>query len=312
MPRRPQSRSPEIFKQQVREFIASFEKDLNRKDLREKVLLLVNAFRHIRDFGSSLIPRTEASSAQDRILHYFLKYPLTIIHGDELMVVSGIQEYARRVRELRVQMGWAIVSGKTLKLMAKDGDVPEGLDASKTKPEEYILLSEKQDRDAAFRWKVANNIRREKISTKEKILRYFRVNVGQKISAEELQYLAGKTSEWGRRIRELRTEEGWPIVTRFSGDPDLPAGFYVLERDQQTEVHDRKIPDSIRAEVLERDNFKCTSCGWDRKMRRPEDPRQFLELHHLVAHAKGGENSAENLTTLCNVCHDRIHAEKGK
>ncbi|WP_323985578.1 HNH endonuclease [Klebsiella aerogenes] len=36
-------------------------------------------------------------------------------------------------------------------------------------------------------------------------------------------------------------------------------------------------------------------------------PRTFLELHHIEHHADGGENTLENLITLCNVCHDEVH-----
>jgi 5-methylcytosine-specific restriction endonuclease McrA len=32
-----------------------------------------------------------------------------------------------------------------------------------------------------------------------------------------------------------------------------------------------------------------------------------LELHHVKHHATGGDNSVENLITLCNVCHDVTH-----
>jgi hypothetical protein len=31
---------------------------------------------------------------------------------------------------------------------------------------------------------------------------------------EELKYLAKDKKEWARRVRELRTEQGWPIVTK--------------------------------------------------------------------------------------------------
>ena len=74
-----------------------------------------------------------------------------IIKGDELLVVSGIQEYARRLRELRVQFGWAIVSGVTINEMDQEerDEVPDELRAMK--PSEYVLLRAEQDRDAAHR-----------------------------------------------------------------------------------------------------------------------------------------------------------------
>lgn len=74
--------------------------------------------------------------------------------------------------------------------------------------------------------------------------------------------------------------------------------------------HDRIIPDPIRVAVLERDGFKCTCCGWSRDKLNRDDPRKMLELHHKQQHKDGGENTVENLITLCNVCHDAIHRQK--
>jgi len=63
--------------------------------------------------------------------------------------------------------------------------------------------------------------------------------------------------------------------------------------------------------VLERDGHSCFDCDWNYDDLNPADPRKSLELHHLLPHNKGGENTFENLVTLCNVCHDDVHA-KGK
>jgi len=89
--------------------------------------------------------------------------------------------------------------------------------------------------------------------------------------------------------------------------PDLPIGVYVLESLRQLPAHDRNIPDDVRVEVLVRDEYRCIECGWHHGIATPSDPRHHLELHHLKQHLHGGENTAENLTTLCNVCHDKIH-----
>ena len=130
------------------------------------------------------------------------------------------------------------------------------------------------------------------------------------MTGEELSFLAGDTKEWARRVRELRTEDGWPIATKNTGRNDLPVGVYVLEEDRQAYEHDRIIPDPIRVAVLERDGFKCTCCGWSRDKLNRDDPRKMLELHHKQQHKDGGENTVENLITLCNVCHDAIHRQK--
>ena len=206
----------------------------------------------------------------------------------------GIQEYARRVRELRVQFGWAIASGVTIKEMEADGDeeIPEEYRAMK--PSDYVLLNETQDRDAAHRWYVANSIRKERGSVRDKILKFLRANVGKGVTNEELRYVAGNKTEWARRVRELRTEFGWPIATKTTGRPELNVGIYILQADRQSPEHDRHIPDDIRREVLRRDGYKCQDCNWSHNEWNPSDPRH-LELHHIKHHSKGGENVNDNL-----------------
>ncbi len=291
----------------LQKLVINFEQELLSENLRNKVLALIPCFNHLRELGKSLIPSEVARSARDRILHYFLKYPHVIIQGDELLVVSGIQEYARRVRELKIQFGWSIISGVTAKEMYAENEFPlKDITPESMGPSDYILISKRQDRDAAFRWQLANDIRKENIGVREKLLKYFRANVGNKITGEELKYLAKNRSEWGRRVRELRTEFGWPIATKNSGRPDLDIGVYLLEADRQSPEHDRIIKDSIKREVLRRDGYKCTNCNWSHEEWNRSDPRH-LELHHTKHHAKGGKNNEENLITLCTVCHDDIH-----
>ena len=78
------------------------------------------------------------------------------------------------------------------------------------------------------------------------------------------------------------------IGTRVSGQPGLPVGVYVLEEDRQTEIHDRRIPDPVRLEVLERDNYSCRQCGWSREARREGDRLgSLIELHHMEHHVSG-------------------------
>lgn len=297
---------PEVIRRRIEQLIRNFEAELQTAELRPKVLALIPIFHSLRDLGKALIPSEYASAARDRILHYFRKYPGIVIAGDELLVVSGIQEYARRVRELRVQFGWAIASGVTVKEMNEDQDVEIPTELKAMKPSDYTLLNEEQDREAAHRWNVANTIRKERGSVRDKILKYLRANIGKAVTNEELRYVAGNKTEWARRIRELRTEFGWPIVTKSTGRPDLAVGVYVLQADRQSPEHDRSIPDDIRREVLRRDEYRCKECDWAHGVWNPSDPRH-LELHHVKHHARDGENTKENLTTLCTVCHDRRH-----
>ena len=300
---------PEIIRKKVERLIKNFETELRSSELRGKVLALVPVFHSMRDLGKALIPEEYVSSATDRILYYFRKYPGIVINGDELLVVSGIQEYARRLRQLRVELGWSIASGVTIKEMQKDEEeeVPDELRAMK--PSQYVLLSPDQDREAAHRWNVANTIRKQPGSVHSKVLAFLRANVGFAVTNEELRYVAQNKTEWARRVRELRTQFGWPLATKTTGRPDLAVGVYVLQADRQSPEHDRNIPDDMRREILRRDGYKCRECNWSHDEWNPSDPRH-LELHHLQHHAKGGQNVEGNLETLCTVCHDRLHRKE--
>ena len=302
---------------QIKSLLDTFLERLEHDDLRQQVISLVPAVHALRDLGSGLVSGDAVNSARDRILAYLRKYPCDLIDGDELMVVAGIGEWARRTRELRVQFGWKIYTGATLADVVEAepelvGELEQVLHLQPLhlRPDQYVLMSEHQDREAALRWNQLNAIRKKNSGVKAKILEYLRLNAGHIVTGEELRYLAKDKKEWARRSRELRTEDGWPVVTRMQGRPDLNVGEYLLEEDRQAEVHDRQISDPVRVEVLQRDEFKCTYCGWSRADLSRDDPRKFLELHHLHEHAKGGANDADNLKTLCNVHHDQVHAGK--
>lgn len=308
----PPDRSNEIAR--LKGLLDAFADRLTDADLRDQVRSLVPVFQELRRLGTSLLPE-DPGSARGRIIAYLQRYPMTLIDGDELLVISGIGEWARRVRELRVQFGWWIYTGLTLRELAEDNpmaaaEITDGLGVhiDQIRPDHYVLVRTDQDRDAAHRWNVLNGIRKQPMGVKAKVLAYLRANVGKPVTMEELRYLAGDKNEWARRVRELRTEDGWPIFTRMQGRPDLPVGSYVLDEDKQAPEHDRRIPDDVRVTVLERDQYSCCHCGWTRDQLRPEDPRKFLELHHLEHHRDGGTNTVENLVTLCNVHHDQVHA----
>lgn len=306
MPSRTKIENPEILRKQLLELLQEFEPLINREDLRSKVKALIPINHSLRNLGASIQKKPIPTGSRKRILQYLLQHIGLVISGDELMVVAGISEYARRVRELRTQSGWSILSGATVRKIMDLGEDSEGLPAMKN--DDYILVSGEADEEAARRWKVANSIRRKTIGASSKILEYLRKNVGQAVSGEELQYIAQKYN-WPRRVRELRTEQGWPIATKVSGRPDLPIGTYVLEDDKQSPPHDRNIKEPVRREVLLRDKHECQNCGWNHDLWNSSDPRH-LEVHHIIHHKERGPNIAKNLITLCNICHNVRHADE--
>lgn len=311
MPRHMRVDNPEALRRKLIDLLTDFERHLCESDLREQVRALVPGHYLMRDLGGSLLPDGSGLSARKRILAYLRRFPGQIVDGDELMVVAGISEYARRIRELRVEEGWPILSGQTAREQRKAAEAGElQFDdlAPEMKPDQYMLQADVRDREAADRWHQANEIRKSKAGVREKLLRFFLANVGQRITSEELRYVSGNKSEWARRTRELRTEDGWPVVTRSSGDPSLPVGVYVLAGTEQAPEHDRRISELVRREVMKRDNYACRwrGCGWPIGYDTEHD-RRFLEAHHIEHHAAGGANSTENLVTLCNLHHDEVH-----
>jgi len=55
--------------------------------------------------------------------------------------------------------------------------------------------------------------------------------------------------------------------------------------------------DNLRQQVLQRDGWRCQSCG----------AMSNLEVHHQQFRSQSGEDSELNLITLCNDCHARLH-----
>lgn len=72
-----------------------------------------------------------------------------------------------------------------------------------------------------------------------KLRAHFLANIGRIMDGDELREVAGNQSEWARRIRELRTEEGFPILTHNDRN-ELKPGQYLLEN-QAAEAISQKI-----------------------------------------------------------------------
>jgi hypothetical protein len=259
--------------------------------IREEVRRLAEMGHNFRALSKLRLTHLSAARAgKRRILAYLKLFVGQVISGQELNVVAGIQESARRIRELRVESGYAILTGHS---------------RDDLQPNEYILESAEPNEGEAQKWRTANQIRRQAGGARDKMLALLRAYVTQPVTTEQLAYVAPGRDK--RRIRELRTQMGWRVVTQQSGRPDLPAGVYVLESEDQLPAHDRAIPDPVYDSVLLRDRQQCRHCGWSVDQRMLGGRKQFLEVHHIEHHRDGGANNPENLITLCNVDHDEAH-----
>lgn len=57
---------------------------------------------------------------------------------------------------------------------------------------------------------------------------------------------------------------------------------------------------NTKSYVLARDKYICQNCKGKEKEKR-------LEVHHIIYRSKGGSDKADNLITLCKICHDKTH-----
>lgn len=130
-------------------------------------------------------------------------------------------------------------------------------------------------------------------------------NPGKILSSTELQKASGNASEWARRVRELRTEEGYQILTH-NDRSDLKPGQYLLLDPKPIPAFARGISKEIRAYVLDRNGFTCQMCGAVAGEPHPSDPSRRTRLHigHIVDKSMGGGDEPTNLRAVCSVCNE--------
>lgn len=120
---------------------------------------------------------------------------------------------------------------------------------------------------------------------------YFLSHLGEVLDSDTLRKVAG-ISEWARRIRELRNEEGYQILTH-NDRSHLKPGEYLLENPKPEPAFERAISKETRAIVLDRNGFTCQMCGAVAGEVHPYDPRRKTRLHigHIIDKPKAGQTS---------------------
>ncbi len=132
---------------------------------------------------------------------------------------------------------------------------------------------------------------------------FFEGNVGKIVSSDQLRKIAG-TSEWARRVRELRGELGMKILTHHDRS-DLRPGQYLLVSLVRHPAQERHMSKEVRALVLDRDGFTCRMCGAGAGEPHPYDGRRTrLQVGHVLDHSQGGGDTPDNLRALCSVCNE--------
>ncbi|MDR0726798.1 MAG: HNH endonuclease [Rickettsiales bacterium] len=143
-----------------------------------------------------------------------------------------------------------------------------------------------------------------KLGSRAKLRQYFYDNIGKVLSSDELREVAG-TSEWARRVRELRDEEGLQILTNHDR-ATLKPGQYLMETAKPKPAFARGIGKETRAYVLDRNGFTCQMCGAVAGEPHPYDPTKKTRLHigHIIDKSMGGTDDYSNLRAICSVCNE--------
>lgn len=143
-----------------------------------------------------------------------------------------------------------------------------------------------------------------KKGSRGKLRDFFYQNVGVILNSDTLRDVAG-TSEWARRVRELRNEEGLNILTH-NDRSDLKPGQYLLVDTKPIPAFERGISKETRAFVLDRNGFTCQMCGTAAGEIHPYDNGRKTRLHigHIIDKSMGGNDEASNLRAICSVCNE--------
>lgn len=144
-----------------------------------------------------------------------------------------------------------------------------------------------------------------KSGARARLRQHFLQNLGRVMDTEELRAIAGGISEWARRVRELRTEEGYQILTH-NDRSDLKPGQYLLLTPKPEPAFERSISKETRAFVLDRNGFTCQMCGAVAGEPHPYDETRKTRLHigHVIDKSMGGSDDPSNLRAICSVCNE--------
>jgi hypothetical protein len=146
-----------------------------------------------------------------------------------------------------------------------------------------------------------------KLGSKQRILEYFMNNIGKVVESRDIQAASGGAVEWARRVRELRNEEGYQILSH-KDRADLKPNQYLMETTTRLPAFKREVSKETRAWVLERNGYTCQMCGMAAGDTDPYNSQRTVRLTigHIIDKSKGGDDSPQNLRAVCTNCNEGL------
>ncbi len=147
----------------------------------------------------------------------------------------------------------------------------------------------------------------KKPGSKQLILDFFLSNIGKVLESRQIQEASGGASEWARRVRELRNEDGYQILSH-KDRANLKPNQYLMETAKRVPAFARNISKETRAWVFERNGYTCQMCGVAAGDSDPFNSGRTIRLTmgHIVDKSKGGDDSAQNLRAICTNCNEGL------
>lgn len=134
---------------------------------------------------------------------------------------------------------------------------------------------------------------------RKRIRAFLEQHVGRVVTSDEIREVAG-ISEWARRLRELRDEEGMQILSHHDRG-DLKPNQYLLKTLTPKPVIARGVSPKLRRLILERNGFTCQVCGAGAGEESGCEPGKKcrLQIDHIVPISQGGTDDEHNLRAVC-------------
>ena len=116
------------------------------------------------------------------------------------------------------------------------------------------------------------------------------------ITSPSINFIAFYISPQGRNRYWKEETYSFPELIDFYNEA-IETNEQRKTRQYQIKIERAKMTDSVRYEILRRDNFRCQLCG--------SSAKDGVKLHidHIIPVSRGGLTKRNNLRTLCDRCN---------
>lgn len=87
---------------------------------------------------------------------------------------------------------------------------------------------------------------------------------------------------------------------RLKTAPKIPDKIQIIQRGYRRNA-------DVIVTVLQRANGVCEKCNKNAPFKRAKDNSPYLEVHHKILLANGGEDTVDNAIAVCPNCHKELH-----